>query len=475
MVNGAGLAMATMDLIKLHGGNPANFLDVGGGATAERVTEAFKLILANKKVRAILVNIFGGIVRCDLIAEGVMIAVKQVGVAVPVVVRLEGTNAEQAREMLAHSALAITPATDLTDAAKKAVALAAKRPEVKVIMSILVNKNTKVICQGFTGQQGTFHSEHSIKYGTKMVGGVTPGRGGEKHLNLPVFDTVADAVKNTGATASVIYVPAPFAADAILEAADAGIELVVCITEGIPINDMVRVKATLAGTGTRLIGPNCPGIITPGECKIGIMPGFIHKKGRVGIVSRSGTLTYEAVFQTTNKGLGQSTCVGIGGDPVRGMNFVDVLELFERDPQTEGIIMVGEIGGTDEEAAADFIRKYVTKPVVAYIAGVTAPPGKRMGHAGAVIAGGKGTAADKFRALDKAGARTVKSPADLGKAMAEQLAKRRAKPLKKVERPTVLIIEQRTAKKPKPKAKAKPRRRRRRKRRQEEAENSAAR
>jgi succinyl-CoA synthetase alpha subunit len=292
-------------------------------------------------------------------------------------------------------------------------------------MSILVNRRSRVICQGFTGKQGTFHSEQAIAYGTNLVGGVTPGRGGTRHLDRPVFDTVHDAVKATRADVSVIYVPAPFAADAILEAADAGIRLVVCITEGIPVNDMVRVKAALAGGRSRLVGPNCPGVITPGECKVGIMPGFIHQPGRVGIISRSGTLTYEAVFQTTRAGLGQTTCVGIGGDPVRGLNFIEVLALFEKDEATAGMIMVGEIGGNDEENAAEYIHRHVTKPVVAYIAGVTAPAGKRMGHAGAVIAGGKGTAADKYAALEEAGVGTVRSAAELGSAMKKALATRR--------------------------------------------------
>ncbi|HCY10820.1 MAG: succinate--CoA ligase subunit alpha [Deltaproteobacteria bacterium GWC2_55_46] len=290
-------------------------------------------------------------------------------------------------------------------------------------MSILVNKDTKVICQGITGEQGTFHTRQMVAYGTKMVGGVTPGKGGTKVDDIPVFDTVDEAVKATEADASVIYVPAAFAGDAIMEAVDAGVELVICITEGIPVLDMVKVRRFMQGKRSRLVGPNCPGVITPGECKIGIMPGHIHKTGNIGVVSRSGTLTYEAVDQLTRLGLGQSTCVGIGGDPVNGTNFIDVIDLFQKDPGTSAIVMIGEIGGTAEEEAAEFIRKNVTKPVVGYIAGATAPKGKRMGHAGAIISGGKGTAEEKFEAMQRAGIRITRSTAEIGRSMLEVLQK----------------------------------------------------
>ena len=415
MVNGAGLAMATMDIIKFAGGSPANFLDVGGGANAEQVKNAFRILLSDPNVKAVLINIFGGILRCDTLATGVVNAARELNIKIPIVVRMEGTNVElgqtdpgRIRHELHDCGWHERRGRESGEAGS---------------MSVLVNENTRVIVQGFTGKEGTFHAQQSIAYGTKVVGGVTPGKGGTKHLDLPVFNTVEDAVRETGANASVIFVPPPFAADAIMEAADAKLPLVVCITEGIPALDMVRAWNYLKGKQTRLIGPNCPGIISPGKCKIGIMPAHIHKQGKVGVVSRSGTLTYEAVGQLTKLGIGQSTCIGIGGDPIIGTTFVDAIKLFNEDPDTDAIIMIGEIGGNAEETAAEYIKANVKKPVVGFIAGQTAPPGRRMGHAGAIISGGSGKASDKIAAMKAAGITVCDSPAEMGEKMQARLKK----------------------------------------------------
>ena len=408
IVNGAGLAMATMDLVKLYGGEPANFLDIGGSSNPEKVTTAMEIILEDRNVRAILINIFGGITRCDDVATGIVQSLARLDVRVPIVVRLSGTNEEKGREILSKAQL--VSATSMSDAVRTVIGPGGWD---KIDMSIFLDNRTRLVVQGITGRDGSFHARQMLSYGTQVVAGVTPGKLGERVDGMPVFNTVREAVEATGANASVIFVPAPVAADAVMEAVDAGVDLVVCITEGIPTLDMVKVCELVSTSGARLIGPNCPGLISPGKAKVGIMPGQICKPGSIGVISRSGTLTYEIIWQLTQAGIGQSTCVGIGGDPVIGTSFVDCLDAFEHDPETRAVVLIGEIGGSDEEEAAAFIASTVTKPVIGFIAGQTAPPGRRMGHAGAIIAGGTGTAAEKIAALTRVGVPVAKEPAEI--------------------------------------------------------------
>ena len=405
IINGAGLAMASMDMIKLAGGEPANFLDVGGGATPEKMVKAFKLISQDEKVKVILVNIFAGINRCDWVAEGIIQALQKIKINMPLVIRLAGTNVEKGNKILKESKINYIEASTLEDAANKAVKALKELGEK--LMSILIDKKTKILVQGFTGKFGSFHAEEMIKYGTSVVGGVTPGKGGQTHLNLPVFNTVKEAVKNTGATASILFVPPAFAADSAMEAADAGIKTCVAITDGIPSHDMIKIKRYMRRYSKTekmtLIGPNCAGVISPGKTMLGIMPGHIYKEGRVGIIGRSGTLGYEAAQQLKNLNIGVSTSVGIGGDPINGSSFKDILEKFEQDNETDAVLMIGEIGGPQEVAAGKFAKENMKKPVIAYIAGLTAPKGRVMGHAGAIVSAYGESAVEKVELLKECG------------------------------------------------------------------------